>query len=43
MVQNIPQFKNCNKEEVNNWLKVDVADAGFQLLTDEEIVVIKWM
>ena len=37
MVQNISQFKNCNKE-VNNWLQVDVADPGFQLLTDEEIV-----
>ena len=28
MVQNIPQFKSCNKE-VNDWLKVDEADPGY--------------
>lgn len=38
MVQNIPQFKNYNKEDINEWLKVAEADPDCQLLTIEEIV-----
>ena len=38
MVQEIPQFGNCNREEVNERLKVDEADPSFQLLTDEEML-----
>lgn len=36
MVQKVCWFENCNK--VNEWLKVNEADPGFQLLTSEEIV-----
>lgn len=35
MLQKVPQFENCNEEEVTEWLKMDGADSDFQLLTDE--------
>ncbi|GFV22194.1 uncharacterized protein TNCV_2674361 [Trichonephila clavipes] len=36
-VQSIPEFQECNEEDVENWMACDVEACGFQMLNDDEI------
>ncbi|GFT05079.1 hypothetical protein TNCV_531291 [Trichonephila clavipes] len=37
-VQVIPEFQECDEEEVETWMTCDAEDCGFQMLNDDEIV-----
>ncbi|GFY30846.1 uncharacterized protein TNCV_3120061 [Trichonephila clavipes] len=37
-VQSIPEFQECEEEDVETWMACDAEDCGFQMLNDDEIV-----
>ncbi|PRD34021.1 UNVERIFIED_CONTAM: hypothetical protein NCL1_15866 [Trichonephila clavipes] len=37
-VQSIPEFQECDEEDVETWIACDAEDCKFQMLNDDEIV-----
>ncbi|CAG0883757.1 unnamed protein product, partial [Darwinula stevensoni] len=37
-IERLPGFKECDEDDVREWLETDVGDPGFQILTEDEIV-----
>ncbi|GFY25698.1 uncharacterized protein TNCV_3060301 [Trichonephila clavipes] len=38
-IQSIPRFQECDEEDVETWMACDAEDRGFQMLSDDEIVI----
>ncbi|GBO30079.1 hypothetical protein AVEN_3111-1, partial [Araneus ventricosus] len=39
LLKQIPGSRNCEEDDVSSWLDCDADDAGFQLMSDDEIIV----
>ncbi|GFY25262.1 hypothetical protein TNCV_2483821 [Trichonephila clavipes] len=37
-IQSIPEFQECDEEDVETWMACDAEDCGFQMPNDDEIV-----
>ncbi|GBM17903.1 Jerky -like [Araneus ventricosus] len=38
LLKQIPGYGNCEQDDVSSWLDCDADDAGFQLMSDDEII-----
>ncbi|GBM45748.1 hypothetical protein AVEN_242791-1 [Araneus ventricosus] len=38
LLKQIPGCGNCEEDDVSSWLDYDADDAGFQLMSDDEII-----
>ncbi|KAK9680249.1 hypothetical protein QE152_g39242, partial [Popillia japonica] len=38
VAKDTPEFKDCDEENINEWLECDIDDPGYEVLTDYDII-----